>query len=90
MVFIEGFFGLDQMSPVPSVIKAKAFQVIGDKGQVLAAMGVDPNGYGKVGINNAEGEELAAMGVDSDGNGLVVTGNAAGKILAEMGAKGHL
>ena len=40
VVFIGGFFGLGQMSPAPSVIKAKEFQVIGDKGQVLAVMGV--------------------------------------------------
>ena len=35
VVFIGGFFGLGQMSPAPSVIKAKEFQVIGDKGRCL-------------------------------------------------------
>ena len=39
VVFIGGFFGMGQMSPAPSVIKAKEFQVIGNKGEVLAMMG---------------------------------------------------
>ena len=64
VVFIGGFFGLGQMSPAPSVIKAKQFQVIGDKGHVLAAMGADSKDNGIVWISNAEGKITAEMGAE--------------------------
>ena len=54
VVFIGGLFGMGQMSPAPSVIKAKEFQVIGDKGQVLASMSADSEGDGFVETRNAE------------------------------------
>ena len=55
VVFIGGFFWIRQMSPVPSVIEAKSFRVIGGEGQVLALMGVDSEGDGIVKTRNANG-----------------------------------
>ena len=71
VVFIGGFFGMGQMSPAPSVIKAKEFHVIGDNGQLLAAMGAYSSGNGYVKTYNAEGNSVAWMGADPKGNGIV-------------------
>ena len=67
MFFTGGLFAIGRDSPaesqqIPSVIKAKAFQVIGNNGQVLVTMSADPNGHGFVGTFNAEGKVLAEMG----------------------------
>ena len=78
VVFIGGFFGLGQMSPAPSVIKAKEFQVFGDNGQVVALMGADPKGNGRVETNNAEGNSVAWMGAWRNGDGTVRTRKAKG------------
>ncbi len=77
-----------QNNTVPEVSRAKMFQVVDDKGQVLVELQPGPRGSGLVASYDKKGNTLAALGGVQIGDGyrgMVVTYNDKGQMVVGLG-----
>ena len=73
--------------PWGGTVKAKAFHLVGEDGNVLVRLS-NLNGNGAVFTHNAKGERIVTLGAaGEEGHGMVVTRDAEGRALARISAE---
>lgn len=68
------------------IVQATEFQIVNDRGRVVAAIGASDTGDGTVVLWNREGKVISVLGADTRGNGALEIVNSLERTTVSMGA----
>ncbi len=80
--------GQAKPNKAPEVIRAKSFEIVNDKKQVLLKMDAPRGRQGRLGIFNVDGRMVVGLSTTDKGVGGISTFNGKGKAMVSLGASG--